>query len=187
MSEIMEGAGSGPAAELPHLRPDYSDGPGSLAWLYGCLSDEASERFCRQVLEAKGVVSEAPWRALQQALRRSRLRVAGFRDATKAPAGRLTVAMARLLGSERPLWAPALQVWYVARAELRDLLAADLDELGVSRCEFSLSGDSLPGKWSLGALLAALPWFESRHPEQHRDDIGIMLCCLTGCAPLPDE
>lgn len=119
--------------------------------------------------------------------RLKRLKVPGFRDASRAMPGQLEMPVydAILDGDDR-LAGAVLRCWTDANERLRDLVAARLAEAEIELCT-AYDAERFEGTWSHRDWDAQRAALLEAHDDLSREEVGLMLMALTGKYPILDD
>ena len=143
---------------------------------------EYAESLVASTLEFRGKASRGARTALDRALDGC-VRINGFRDASRAPAGPLKGPVLDALEEESTQFARALLgVWADSKSELRDAVR---EFLGDDSAAGPSGTDGRP--WTAGELKDAVHTLLGRHEELNEPDVGLMLCFVSGrCVHVDD-
>ncbi len=143
---------------------------------------EYAESLVSRTLDFRGKASKGAQSALDKALD-SYIRINGFRDASRAPSARLKGPILNALIDGNAAFARALfGVWAESRPVLRDLVRDYLDEDGVA-----LNSDPDGVFWTDRELEEAIHVLAFENEELDEDDLGLMLCFVSGRSVQADE
>ncbi len=143
---------------------------------------EYAESLVSRTLDFRGKASKGAQSALDSALD-SYIRINGFRDASRAPSARLKGPILNALIDGNAAFARALfGVWAESRPVLRDVVRDYLDEDGAA-----LNSDPDGLSWTDRELEEAINVLALENEELDEDDLGLMLCFVSGRSVQSDE
>ena len=152
---------------------------------FDIMPEQAGIDVVRAALKHRNRTSESARGRLTGRLKR--LKVPGFRDASRAPPAQLELPVydAILDGDDR-LAGAVLRCWEDASERLRDLAIGQLAEAKVElRTEHGT--DRFAGTWSHRDWDAQRTALLDSHADLSRDEVGLMLIVLTGRYPILDD
>ncbi len=137
---------------------------------------EYAESLVSRTLDFRGKASKAAQSALDKALD-SYIRINGFRDASRAPSARLKGPVLDAVIEGNATFVQALLgMWAESRPELRDVVKEYLR--GNGAVAHSPDTDAL--SWSGRQFEEAVHVLALEHEEMDEDDLGLMLCLVSG-------
>ncbi len=143
---------------------------------------EYAESLVSRTLDFRGKASKGAQSALDNALD-SYIRINGFRDASRAPSARLRGPILNAIIDGNAAFARALLgVWAESRPVLRDVVRDYLDEDGAA-----LNSDPDGLSWTDRELEEAINVLALENEELDEDDLGLMLCFVSGRSVQADE
>jgi len=167
-------------------RGDYSVIP--IINLNHVLRDDYRRTIVQRALEFREQVRKTVAQRLAKALREN-VQVRGFRPVSvpKAPPPVLISPVVEGIQHSDELMEAVVTVWAESHTDLctavhdfltaRDLLALDIHDLQLCFSKTCKTSE----------LLDLVDAFEAEHPDHDRDDIALMLCCLSGQMPVPED
>ena len=140
-----------------------------------------------RVLQLRSKVSEGMRSALDSAIADS-VRMDGFRDASKAPPHLLRQYMLDEMadGNDR-LTGAVFRAWAESHTELYDLVAQHLRRQGVPSDGPNLRERVFDSTWPRDEWMDEAAAIVESNPGLDADDVGMMVCYVSGMAPEPDE
>jgi hypothetical protein len=111
--------------------------------------------------------------------------VPGFRQFIRAPRGLQVRAAISRFDSSDAFVGCVLEAWLEANRPLATLAESFLDAQGIPRRRIVASEQAFHGRWSMDEVLRLADLFCAEHSTD-RDDAALLLCCLTGRAPVAD-
>lgn len=160
---------------------------GSIPFLVlnAIMNDDYRETVVRRTLGYRGDATEHSRQCLAEALHKA-VRVKGYRSAAHARTPLLLGAVVGASYHSNELMGAILQVWIESHSQLLEAVRAFLSARGTTMVEISMQ-DGFTGDWTAVEMLETAETFRGKHPDFDEDDVALMLCCLTGQAPIPDE
>ena len=150
-----------------------------------CLREDFLQRVLARALEALAHAS-GPCRATL-AKELAVLQIPGFRQFQRAPrALQARAAIARFRESG-DVAGCVLEIWTDTHTELLPAMEAFLKARGFASHRLRAEDRQFREQWSMDEVLRLADEFRTEHPDADRDDVALLLCCLTSRAPiLPD-
>ena len=102
----------------------------------------------------------------------------------KAPPPILKQAILRHVRESESLVTAILKVWFASHCELRDLLVQRLREIDMAVSFPDFEEYQLNGYWPYDDWSSLCDEIVEAHGSLDRDEVGLMLCCLTGKLPM---
>ncbi len=152
--------------------------------LTGCLREDFLRRLIAQALEFVPTSSAPCSVALAKAL--APIPVPGFRQFRRAPRGLQVRAAISRFRESSPFVGRVLEAWLEAHHPLAALGEAFLDTEGIPRELIRAEDEQFHDRWSLDEVLRLADRFCAAHPVD-KDDVALLLCCLTSRAPVADS
>lgn len=146
-------------------------------------------RVVNEALQYREQVSQGARDSLNAAINNSGIRLAGFRDTSKADADTLTDPVFDQLadGNER-LLRSVLRTWMECREVLRAQVAQELSRLGAPTDGLQIKGDGGIVVWEEEDWAEKLNAIQSEIGDADEPDVRLMMTCVSGMAPdLPEE
>ena len=185
--------GTGPEARPPLRGGDVDADPppppsapatNPAGLVFGFFPDEFRLAVVKDALRARKTNPGAARDRLNGRLG-STLRMAGFRNAAKAPPGQLAIPVLEAIHhGDDVLAAGILNLWALANAPLRDAALDAMRDAGVAPCAEAIHAD-FGGSWSFGEWLDHREAFASLHPDADPHAAGLMLAVAADRLPLP--
>ena len=166
----------GPIAARPAKANSYH--------LTGCLRDDFLRRLITQTLEFVPTSPAPCIVALTKAL--APIPIPGFRQFPRAPRGLHVRAAIFRFRESSAFVGRVLEAWLEAHRPLAALGEAFLDTEGIPRERIRAENEQFRDRWSLDEVLQLADRFCATHPAD-RDDVALLLCCLTSRAPVADS
>ena len=140
-----------------------------------------------RVLELRAKASGGARSALDSAIANS-VKMDGFRDASKAPPHLLKQYMLEEMidGNDR-LAGAVFRAWVESQEELHDLVAHHLRGRDVPADGPNLRERTFDSVWPRDEWMGEVDAVVESNPDLDADDVGMMVCYVSGMAPEPDE
>ena len=136
-----------------------------------------------RALQYRGEASESARDAFNSAMTAS-IRMDRFRDASKAPVNQLTeYVLEDLVRQNDRLAGGLMRTWTESQEELRALVAAHLEESGVELDGPDYRERVFRSLWDKADWLRQIEAITSGRDDLEDDDVGLMLCLVSGRAP----
>ena len=110
--------------------------------------------------------------------------VKGFQDASKAPITLLKQPISQGSMTANELASGVLGLWLESHDRLKSLVETHLDTSGFPIAHVDLMECEFKGTWASAIYQREKDRFGRQHPEFDGNDIGLMLCCVSGNAPV---
>lgn len=164
--------------------------PTSLLILNNLMTDEYRRIVVHRAVTHIDTVSQHAQKRLQTAIRKS-VNLPGFTDPTRAirSAKRQALIAEVIKETHRSsaLMGAVLQTWTESHLDLREAvsnyLAADRDPTG----EPPEIEEEFVMVWSQSEMRSRTNDFVAQNASFNWDDVALMICCVTGGAPVPDD
>ena len=158
------------------------------AFLMVCEEFRDGDKFRDDVVrDALGANAPASARGSLNAAIRARVKIKGFRDASKAKPDQLCEPVVREIQKGNSKLAGALlRVWHSSRADLRRHVAACLDAADVEPIGLDFKNGRFTATWPIEEWRAHRKAVVRQHTEWNEDAVALMLCLVAGRAPLPE-
>lgn len=150
------------------------------------LHRDYRQAVIKRALDYQKRASRAARRRLNKAIK-AHVELKGFRDPTRAPKSLLLSEVLDRSYHADALLGAVLGVWVESHPELQMAVREFLATKGIEVVEPTEMEDGFPGAWTTTEMLETAAEFREEHPDFDENDVTLMLCCLTGRAPLPDE
>jgi hypothetical protein len=151
--------------------------------LGGFLREDFLQRLLRQAIEFASTASAPCGAALTRLL--GPIPVPGFRQFLRAPRGLQVRAATSRFQSSDAFVGRVLEAWLEANRPLADLGARFLEAQGIPCQRIQAEEEQFRSRWSLDEVLRLADLFCAEHPSD-QDDVALLLCCLSGRAPVAD-
>lgn len=156
--------------------------PVPFVGLNACLREDFVYRVLHQVLEFLPAAAAPARTKLSKAL--DSVPIHGFRQFQRAPRGlQARAAIARFRDSGDFIGA-VLEVWLEAKAALATAVEGFLEQQKIPRARIRPDDGRFQDGWSLDEVLQLADRFREGHADADRDEIALLLCCLTDRAPI---
>ncbi len=152
--------------------------------LNGCLRDDFLQRVLHRSIESLPRASSASATAVTAALRT--LSIPGFRQATRAPRGLQARAAVSRFRESGAFVGQVLELWVDANEPLASSVDRFLEAQGIPRNRVQAEAGQFADRWSLEQVMELADRFRADEPKADRDDVALMLCCLTSRAPIEE-
>ena len=170
--------------EMPADRPEISAFTFSvLEW----MGEDYLPTVIRHALESRSKVSNSAKQAIDVAIRKSNLRVPSFRPqaAHRAPAAQLQSPVLMNLPYSNELSGALLQVWVESQSEVREIVKQRLQDAGQPAEGVDFKGTFFHDDWTPDEWNAERDAILQEHGHLDRNDVGLMLWCVSGKITLP--
>ncbi|PKN60689.1 MAG: hypothetical protein CVU53_01790 [Deltaproteobacteria bacterium HGW-Deltaproteobacteria-11] len=161
-----------------------------LSILNDAMTEEFRSIVIRRALDCLEQASAQARRQLRAELRRH-VRLPGFADSTRAlnSPKRPALISELITASHRSdaLMGTILRVWDQSHPELHQAVLAFLRDSADPVREPVPVETEFPRIWPQSHMLAAVASVRQQHPSFDEDDTALMLCYISGRAPIPDE
>ena len=148
-----------------------------------CLREDFLFRVLHRVLECLPTSSAPSRAALTRAL--APIPVGGFRQFNRAPRGLQARAAMSLFRSSGVFVGQALEVWLEANRTLADAVEEFLVKQEIPRERIQAEAGQFRDRWGLDEVIRLADLFCAEQDAADRDDVALLLCCLTSRAPVP--
>ncbi len=149
----------------------------------GCMREDFLHRVLHRAIEFLPQAS-APGAATMRTALRS-IAVPGFRQVSRAPLGlqaRAAISQFRISGE---FVGAALDVWTESQPTLASYINAFLEKEQIPQERIKADTGQFADRWSLDKVLELAERFRAEH-EADKDEVALMLCCLTNRAPVEE-
>jgi hypothetical protein len=150
-----------------------------------CLRDDFIQRVIARALEALPGSSEPCAAGLSRTL--ASLQIPGFRQFARAPRALQARAAVSRFRSSSEFVGCILALWLARHGELAAEVGRFLEGQQVPRERIRVEDGRFRGSWSLEEVLRLADLFRAEHADADRDEVALLLCCLTSRAPVGDE
>ena len=115
--------------------------------------------------------------------------IRGYRDSSKAPVGLLKQPIANRVVFDNALASGVLSIWMMQQEKLGVTVGSHLEANGIPAEYLDVDKCRFKGVWSLAAHRREIESFIESNPEFDANDVGLMLSCVSGKAPvdMPEE
>jgi hypothetical protein len=149
------------------------------------MQDSYRRRVIGRALEHRAKASPETRKALNAMLRTYVRRIGGgFRSVERAPAFVLVDGTNQAFQASNQVVYTVLSAWMEAQEPLAADVRAFLEAEAIAYPAEPLPADGFPGEWSAARMLELADKFLATHPGADKDDTALMLCCVTGNAPV---
>ena len=159
-----------------------------LSMIVLTMEPEFGERVIAHALEFRNLALEGSASAFNSAIADS-IRIDGFRDASKAQAVQLRdpVTYEMIRGNDR-IAAGVLRVWTESHPDLREAVTDYLKERNYPTDGPNYRRRCFTSEWSRDEWIGLRDAVTAANPDFDDDDVGLMLCCVSGNIPdLPHD
>ena len=157
----------------------------SLAAVFAVMRPDFRETVVQDALQAK-----AP-RNLRDPLNtaiRARIKINGFRDASKAhPTQLFEPVLHEMELANGKLAGAVLRVWEHSHAELRDHVTAYLEAAAVAPIGPDYKNGKFKAGWPTGERERHREAVAGQHPDLDQEEVGLMLCLVAGRSPFSQD
>lgn len=148
-----------------------------------CLREDFLFRVLHRVLECLPTSPAPCSAALTRAL--APIPVGGFRQFNRAPRGLQARAAMSQFRSSGVFVGRALEVWLESNQTLAAAVEEFLAKQEIPRERIQAEAGQFSDRWSLDEVLRLADLFCAEQGAADRDDVALLLCCLTSRAPVP--
>ena len=163
---------------MPEAAPD-------LNYIVGLMSSDFSAEVVQRALEWRKKAGGKLRKQFQTALRRN-VKIDGFRP-HKADNRLLLPEILRRLPHSPELVGHVLQIWIDSHTELYEEVFGHLSELKIPTPGLDFSDNRFAGSWSFETWQQEKDNIVALHDHFSKDDVALMLCCVSGNMPVSDE
>ena len=158
-----------------------------LGAIFILMDQPFAETVVERAAKHRGRASPNAKRALNAAIR-ARVKVKGFRDASRASPKQLIASTLYEIdhGDDR-LAGAVLKVWDESQSELRSLVSEHLVSKDIPVHDANIKRRHFEMSWGRGDWLGLRDELLERHDHLDGDDIALMLCLVSGRVPGQDE
>lgn len=149
-----------------------------------------SDDFRAEVVEralARRKKASGDLRQLFQSVLRKNVKIKGFRNPNRADYRVLLTEILRLLPFSAELVGAVLQIWMDSHAELYEIVSRRLSELKIPAQGLDFSENCFAGSWDSDNWLQEAESLAASHSQFSKDEIALMLLCVSGSMPDGDE
>jgi hypothetical protein len=148
-----------------------------------CLREDFLFRVLHRVIECLPTSSAPSSAALTRAL--ASVPVGGFRQFNRAPRGLQARAAMSQFRSSGVFVGRTLEVWLEANRTLAAAVEEFLAKQEIPRERIQAEAGQFRDRWGLDEVLRLADLFCAEQGAADRDDVALLLCCLTSRAPVP--
>ena len=157
-----------------------------LATVFVLMRPEFSEAVVERALRHRDKAPARVRSALENALRAG-VQVRGYRDASKAKPQHLCgPVLAEIKRGNGRLAGAMLRVWDESQAPLRECVTEHLRVAGVSSAKPDYKANRFTATWLVQEWVQHRETLASEHQQFNEDEVALMLCLVSGRAPVPD-
>ena len=157
-----------------------------LNYIAGLMSNDFSTEVIQRALLWKKKASADARRSFQSALRNN-VKIKGFKNPQKANNQLLLPEILRLLPVSSELVGSILQLWIDSHPELYEEVFGHLSKLKMPTQGMDFSKNRFAGSWNDDVWQKEKTSIVASHSHFKEDDVALMLCCVSGNMPDPDE
>ena len=166
---------------------DIDDAPTApLSFVFYLMGPEPSSEVIEYALDARPRVSADLRDGLNRAINNV-AKVSGFRNASLAPPGYILPQLSQEIAHEADLAAAVARVWHQGQAELRNAVAAELEQRDVPLPGWPAPAEEVRVGASTRAVYEALQGYRDAHPDMDRNQVAFMFQLLTGVSDVDLE
>src|SRR6266567_4701264 len=155
-----------------------------LLTLNNAIRRDYRESIVKYILENYKQAVPVTRQRLEKALQ-AHVKIRGFRNPLQAPMVSLVQAVVARSSRSTVVLGALLYVWGELHADLREATYNFLRMQGISVLQAICLEGNFAENWSLPKISEMAGVFQAQYPGFNIDDVVLMLCCLTGHAPLP--
>lgn len=157
-----------------------------LAAVFVLMRPEFSEAVVERALHHRNKASDRVRKSLENTLRAAGVQVRGYRDPNKATAQRLSgPVLTEIKRGNGRLAGAMLRVWDESQASLRECVAEHLRVAGVSLAKPDYKANRFTATWLVEEWVQHRETLASEHQQFNEDEVALMLCLVSGRAPVP--
>ncbi len=153
--------------------------------LNGCLREDFLQRVLQRALRFLPQASSSSAPPLGAALRT--VAIPGFRQLARAPIPLQARAAVSRFRESGPFVGWVLEVWMEASEALAARVGQFLDREGIPQHRVQAAAGQFDDRWSLDTVLELADRFRTEDATTDRDDVALLICCLTSRAPVEDS
>lgn len=157
-----------------------------LNYIVGLMSGEFRAEVVQRALAWRKNAGGDQSRSFQSVLRKN-VKIKGFRNPHKAGNQLLLTEILRLLPFSAELVGPVLRIWMDSHSELYKEVYGHLSALNLPVHGLDFSENRFAGSWSSDIWHREKENILASHSHFNEDDVALMLCCVSGNMPDPDE
>ena len=147
------------------------------------MSNEFTDSVVTRVLSHRSHLPEDVQDRLAAAINRE-VSVQGFPNfPERALPGMLKPAVISGLRASDPLAGAVLSAWFASHPSLRDAVTEHLRNRGIDAEHTDFTGHQLRDHWSSHEWMSERDSILESHDDLDKDDVALMLCCVTGRMP----
>ena len=175
-----------PASETVERTKVKAGAGESLATVFVMMRTEFSQRVVERALRFRAKASARVRSSLENTLR-SGVQIRGYRDASKASPQQLSGPILTEIdhGNGR-LAGAVLRVWDESQAPLRACVAEHLRGAKVSLVKPDYKANRFAATWLMEEWVEHRETLAAEHQEFNEDEVALMLCLVSGRAPVPE-
>ena len=154
-----------------------------LTSLLQLMSNELTDSVVTRVLSHRSQLPDDVQASLASAIN-GEVRVQGFPNfPERALPGMLKPAVISGLRASDPLAGAVLSAWFASHPSLRDAVTEHLRNRGIDAEHPDFTGHQLRDYWSSHEWMSERDSILESHDDLDKDDVALMLCCVTGRMP----
>ncbi len=157
-----------------------------LNYIVGLMSSDFSAEVVQRALEQRKKARGELRQPLRAALRKN-VKIKGFRNPHKANTQLLLPEILRLLPVSSELVGSVLQLWIDSHPELYEEVFGHLSKLKMPTQGIDFSANRFAGSWNTDIWQREKSSIVASHSHFKENDVALMLCCVSGNLPEPDE
>ncbi len=158
----------------------------NLNYIVGLMSGEFRAEVVQRALEWRKNAGGDQSRSFISVLRKN-VKIKGFRNPHKAGNQLLLTEILRLLPFSAELVGPILRIWMDSHSELYKEVSGHLSALNMPVHGLDFSENRFSGSWPSDIWHQEKENILASHSHFKEDDVALMLCCVSGNMPDPDE
>lgn len=147
------------------------------------MQDDYRDKVVQEALEHYAQAAPPTKHRLENALSRINIK-GGFRNPLRAPLPILKPHVIQATKQSDSVWGAILNAWLELHKNLQDNVYDFLVSRDESVSKIEELGEGFTGYWTPEEMQEAHEAFQTQNPDFDDDDVKLMLCCLTGRAPL---
>ena len=157
-----------------------------LEMVFELMHPEFSEAVVERALRFRAKASTRVRGAMENTLR-SAVKIRGYRDASKAqPQLLVGPVLEEIKQGHGRLAGAILRVWDESQGALREVVAERLRRAGVSLAKPDYKASRFAATWPMDEWTMHREALASEHGQFDEDSVALMLCLVSGRAPVPE-
>ena len=157
-----------------------------LEMVFELMHPKFSEEVVERALRFRGKASARVRGSMENTLR-SAVKIRGYRDASKAqPQLLVGPVLEEIKQGHGRLAGAVLRVWDESQSALREIVTERLGHAGVSLAKPDYKASRFAATWPMDEWTMHREALASEHEQLDEDSVALMLCLVSGRAPVPE-